>query len=67
MDFVTVSTGLILPYWMGLPMRNIHSDLPSQVIVLLPLVTEYKLNKIFNIVLFTISTRTCKTYAFSFF
>ena len=25
MDFVTVSTGLILPYWMGLPIRYIHS------------------------------------------
>lgn len=24
MDFVTVSTGLILPYWMGLPIRYIH-------------------------------------------
>lgn len=23
-DFVTVSTGLILPYWMGLPIRYIH-------------------------------------------
>lgn len=34
---------------MGLPMRNIHSDLPSQVIVLLPLVTGYKLNKIFTL------------------
>lgn len=26
MDFVTVSTGLILPYWMGLPIRYIHED-----------------------------------------
>lgn len=26
MDFVTVSTGLILPYWMGLPIRYIHLD-----------------------------------------
>ena len=26
MDFVTVSTGLILPYWMGLPIRYIHYD-----------------------------------------
>ena len=26
MDFVTVSTGLILPYWMGLPIRYIHID-----------------------------------------
>ena len=25
MDFVTVSTGLILPYWMGLPIRYIHT------------------------------------------
>ena len=25
MDFVTVSTGLILPYWMGLPIRYIHN------------------------------------------
>lgn len=24
MDFVTVSTGLILPYWMGLPIRYIQ-------------------------------------------
>jgi len=24
MDFVTVSTGLILPYWMELPIRNIQ-------------------------------------------
>lgn len=24
MDFVTVSTGLISPYWMGLPIRYIH-------------------------------------------
>ena len=24
MGFVTVSTGLILPYWMGLPIRYIH-------------------------------------------
>lgn len=30
MDFVTVSTGLILPYWMGLPIRYIHlNDLVS--------------------------------------
>ena len=31
MDFVTVSTGLILPYWMGLPIRYIHNvyeDIP---------------------------------------
>ena len=27
MDFVTVSTGLILPYWMGLPIRYIHFDI----------------------------------------
>ena len=27
MDFVTVSTGLILPYWMGLPIRYIHFKL----------------------------------------
>lgn len=27
MDFVTVSTGLILPYWMGLPIRYIHLGL----------------------------------------
>ena len=26
MDFVTVSTGLILPYWMGLPIRYIQKD-----------------------------------------
>lgn len=26
MDFVTVSTGLILPYWMGLPIRYIQPD-----------------------------------------
>lgn len=26
MDFVTVSTGLILPYWMGLPIRYIHDE-----------------------------------------
>lgn len=26
MDFVTVSTGLILPYWMGLPIRYIHAN-----------------------------------------
>lgn len=26
MDFVTVSTGLILPYWMGLPIRYIQLD-----------------------------------------
>ena len=26
MDFVTVSTGLFLPYWMGLPIRYIHID-----------------------------------------
>ncbi len=26
MDFVTVSTGLILPYWMGLPIRYIHLE-----------------------------------------
>ena len=26
MDFVTVSTGLILPYWMGLPIRYIQQD-----------------------------------------
>lgn len=26
MDFVTVSTGLISPYWMGLPIRYIHID-----------------------------------------
>ena len=26
MDFVTVSTGLILPYWMGLPIRYIHFE-----------------------------------------
>lgn len=26
MDFVTVSTGLILPYWMGLPIRYIHQS-----------------------------------------
>ena len=25
MDFVTVSTGLILPYWMGLPIRYIQN------------------------------------------
>lgn len=25
MDFVTVSTGLISPYWMGLPIRYIQS------------------------------------------
>ena len=24
MDFVTASTGLISPYWMGLPIRYIH-------------------------------------------
>lgn len=24
MDFVTVSTGLILPYWFGFPIRYIH-------------------------------------------
>ena len=29
MDFVTVSTGLILPYWMGLPIRYIHKRNPS--------------------------------------
>ena len=27
MDFVTVSTGLILPYWMGLPIRYIHDGI----------------------------------------
>ena len=26
MDFVTVSTGLIIPYWMGLPIRYIHEQ-----------------------------------------
>jgi len=26
MDFVTVSTGLILPYWMGLPIRYIQRE-----------------------------------------
>lgn len=25
MDFVTASTGLISPYWMGLPIRYIHT------------------------------------------
>ena len=31
MDFVTVSTGLISPYWMGLPIRYIHiSGLPYE-------------------------------------
>lgn len=29
MDFVTVSTGLILPYWMGLPIRYIHESAKS--------------------------------------
>ena len=29
MDFVTVSTGLILPYWMGLPIRYIQLILES--------------------------------------
>ena len=33
MDFVTVSTGLILPYWMGLPIRYIHfDDYPFEII-----------------------------------
>ena len=27
MDFVTVSTGLILPYWMGLPIRYIQGSI----------------------------------------
>ena len=31
MDFVTVSTGLILPYWMGLPIRYIHSGYVSYI------------------------------------
>ena len=26
MDFVTASTGLISPYWMGLPIRYIHKE-----------------------------------------
>lgn len=29
MDFGTVSTGLILPYWMGLPIRYIHFEHPT--------------------------------------
>lgn len=29
MDFVTVSTGLILPYWMGLPIRYIQFENPD--------------------------------------
>lgn len=31
MDFVTVSTGLILPYWMGLPIRYIHYDAANEI------------------------------------
>ena len=27
MDFVTASTGLILPYWIGLPIRYIHLNI----------------------------------------
>ena len=30
MDFVTVSTGLILPYWMGLPIRYIQEQKKDQ-------------------------------------
>lgn len=29
MGFVTVSTGLILPYWMGLPIRYIQSEIAN--------------------------------------
>ena len=31
MDFVTVSTGLILPYWMGLPIRYIQDTVTKQI------------------------------------
>lgn len=34
MDFVTVSTGFILPYWMGLPIRYIHAaSVPFEIAV----------------------------------
>lgn len=34
MDFVTVSTGLILPYWMGLPIRYIQHRKENPVVII---------------------------------
>jgi hypothetical protein len=46
MDFVTVSTGLILPYWMGLPIRYIQL-----ILVIFPVIAQNIIpgNKLLNI------------------
>ena len=41
MDFVTVSTGLISPYWMGLPIRYIHYGYSD-------LTLRYQIHKLFE-------------------
>ena len=42
MDFVTASTGLISPYWMGLPIRYIHDDLITSFEVALQTIRKVK-------------------------
>ena len=42
MDFVTASTGLISPYWMGLPIRYIHRECGYEILDISQLIKTYK-------------------------
>ena len=46
MDFVTVSTGLILPYWMGLPIRYIHQHRKENPVVIINKDTDSRLKQL---------------------
>lgn len=37
MDFVTASTGLISPYWMGLPIRYIQKNVENRFYLVYPI------------------------------
>ena len=49
MDFVTVSTGLILPYWMGLPIRYIQDTVVKAINQMLGDKSSYQAQQQLNI------------------